>query len=247
MPFEDPSFDRRSSTGEPPAPGFSGKSTESQADPQLSQEKQPPRSSWQRDLMENALTVLIAIGVSVGCRSVVAEPRWIPSGSMLPTLEIGDRLVVEKISYRFHPPRRGDIVVFYPPFQEERDRVAYIKRVIGTPGDQVRIAEGRVSINGVEIQESYINEPPRYTCPGSCSGVPNNGSTFTVPAGQYFVMGDNRNDSRDSHEWGFLPEENIIGHTIYRFWPLTRLHYFDQVEYPQLEQGISSTGEAAGS
>lgn len=238
MPFEEPSLDTHSAAEEDSSAAAVLASQD--PSPTESQGSQRHRPSWQRDLMENVLTVLLAVGVSVGCRSVVAEPRWIPSGSMLPTLEIGDRLVVEKISYRFHPPRRGDIVVFYPPFQERGERVAYIKRVIGIPGDRMRIEDGQVFIAGVAIQEEYIEEEPYYSCPGTCSGVKTEGSEFTVPEGSYFVMGDNRNDSRDSHEWGFLPRENIIGHTIYRFWPLNRLHYFRQEDYPRLQQATGS-------
>lgn len=189
------------------------------------------KPGWKKELQENLVTVLLAMGLAVGCRSVIAEPRWIPSGSMLPTLEIGDRLVVEKLSYRFRLPERGDIIVFYPP-KELGFEGAYIKRAIGLPGDKIRIAEGLVYINGIPLSEVYIESPPNYTCPGQC-GIESEEDTFTVPEGSYFVMGDNRNDSQDSHVWGFLPKENIIGRTVLRFWPLNRLYYFGQETYSQ--------------
>lgn len=191
--------------------------------------------SWWQNQRENVLTLLWALLLAFAIRTFVAEARWIPSDSMLPTLEEGDRLVVEKVSYRFHPPHRGDIIVFYPPAKLNFDG-AYIKRVIGLPGDRMRIADGLVFINGIPLQEDYIYAPPNYSCPGErCPGIGVQGSDFLVPPHSYFVMGDNRNDSQDSHVWGFLPEENIIGNTIFRFWPPNRLRFFATQKYPELE------------
>jgi signal peptidase I len=205
--------------------------------PQLPPSKTPansPSRTWWQAQRENLLTVLLALLLALGIRTFVAEARWIPSDSMLPTLEEGDRLVVEKVSYRFSAPRRGDIIVFYPPAHLNFNG-AYIKRVIGLPGDRIRIAEGKVIVNGIPLQEDYIYAPPDYSCPGErCPGVPNQGSEFVVPPNSYFVMGDNRNDSQDSHIWGFLPKENIIGHTIFRFWPPNRLRFFTPPTYPEL-------------
>lgn len=155
---------------------------------------------------------------------------------MMPTLAVGDRLVVEKISYRFHPPERGDIIVFEPPGILEFPG-AFIKRVVGLPGDRIRIQSGQVLIDGTPLQETYIAAPPDYSCPGDCPGIPILGSEFVVPEGAYFVMGDNRNDSQDSHIWGFLPEENIIGHAVCRFWPPQRLQLFSSRDYAELSAG----------
>jgi len=205
--------------------------------PQLPPSKTPansPSRTWWQAQRENLLTVLLALLLALGIRTFVAEARWIPSDSMLPTLEEGDRLVVEKVSYRFSAPRRGDIIVFYPPAHLNFNG-AYIKRVIGLPGDRIRIAEGKVIVNSIPLQEDYIYAPPDYSCPGErCPGVPNQGSEFVVPPNSYFVMGDNRNDSQDSHIWGFLPKENIIGNTIFRFWPPNRLRFFTPPTYPEL-------------
>lgn len=134
--------------------------------PQLPPSKTPansPSRTWWQAQRENLLTVLLALLLALGIRTFVAEARWIPSDSMLPTLEEGDRLVVEKVSYRFSAPRRGDIIVFYPPAHLNFNG-AYIKRVIGLPGDRIRIAEGKVIVNGIPLQEDYIYAPPDYSC-----------------------------------------------------------------------------------
>lgn len=170
---------------------------------------------------ENLQLILIALCLALLIRTFVAEPRYIPSDSMLPTLEKGDRLVVEKISTRFHPPTTGDIIVFEPPEKLQvlgyaKDQ-AFIKRVIGEPGQIVTIANHQVYINGEPLKENYIAEPPAYQW-----------GAMQVPEGEFFVMGDNRNDSNDSHVWGFLPRKNIIGRARFRFWPLNRLGFIEE-------------------
>lgn len=169
---------------------------------------------WQR-IRENVQIIAIALALALFIRAFVAEPRYIPSDSMLPTLQVGDRLVVEKISYHFHLPVKGDIVVFDPPQQLQiqgyAKNQAFIKRVIGTPGQTVAIHNGTVYLNNQSIPENYIAEPPNYQM-----------DAVKVPEDQLFVMGDNRNNSNDSHVWGFLPKQNVIGHAGYRFWPPSR-------------------------
>lgn len=166
---------------------------------------------WVEVLQTVGLSVVLALGI----RHFVAEARYIPSGSMEPTLEVNDRLVVEKVSYRFNDPERGDIIVFWPPESltppgQRRD--AFIKRVIGLPGDMIEIRDGQVFINGEVIEEDYIKAPPNYVW-----------GPQRVPEDSYFVLGDNRNSSFDSHEWDFLPGENIIGRAMVRFWPVSRV------------------------
>ncbi|MEM1252371.1 MAG: signal peptidase I [Cyanobacteria bacterium P01_H01_bin.21] len=160
----------------------------------------------------NAKLVVISIAIAVVIRLFIAEPRFIPSNSMDPTLHIGDRLLIEKVSYRFHTPHRGDIVVFEPPPQLQaigyRREQAFIKRVIGLPGDTLVVQQGRVYRNDQPLDEPYILASPNYEM-----------APVTVPKNALFVMGDNRNDSNDSHIWGFLPIENVIGHATLRFWP----------------------------
>jgi signal peptidase I len=174
----------------------------------------PAPSRWQF-IKENGLLLVYALLLALLLRFFVAEPRYIPSDSMLPTLEQGDRLVVEKVSYHFHSPEIGDIVVFHPPelLQTQGFAVeqAFIKRVIALPGQTVQVKNGLVYRDGQPLQEKYILEPPQYNLPA-----------VRVPEGQLFVMGDNRNNSNDSHVWGFLPQENIIGHALFRFFPVDR-------------------------
>jgi signal peptidase I len=170
--------------------------------------------------VEVVQTVGLSIVLALGIRHFVAEARYIPSGSMEPTLQVYDRLVVEKISYRLNPPERGDIVVFWPPEKltppgQRRD--AFIKRVIGLPGDVVEVRDGQVLINGEVIQEDYIKEAPNYLW-----------GPEEVPEGFYLVLGDNRNGSYDGHSWGFLPADNIIGKATVRFWPPSRIGWLDE-------------------
>ncbi len=171
------------------------------------------RKLW-RTQRENLLLLLIALGLALLIRAVVAEARYIPSESMVPTLYPGDRLVVEKISYRFHPPQAGDIVVFHPPDQLKgfTANQVFIKRVVGLPGQVVQVHQGQVYIDGQAQAETYTLEPASYELP-----------PVRVPVQMLFVMGDNRNDSNDSHVWGFLPIQNIVGRANFRFWPPTQV------------------------
>ncbi|MGB2925016.1 MAG: signal peptidase I [Limnothrix sp.] len=168
------------------------------------------------DLWENVKVLAIALAIALVVRAFIAEPRYIPSGSMLPTLELGDRVVVEKVSYRFKPVHRGDIVVFRTPPQLELlgydPQQAFIKRVIAEPGQQVAVHDGTVYLDQKPLTEAFIAAAPEYELP-----------PLTVPPHSFFVMGDNRNNSNDSHVWGFVPEQNIIGHAIARFWPPSRI------------------------
>jgi signal peptidase I len=171
-----------------------------------------PTQGWWEHVKLAAIALVLAFLI----RGFVAEPRFIPSDSMVPTLRIGDRLVVEKLSYYQHPPRFGDIVVFHPPDvllnQGYRYDQAFIKRVIGLPGQTIEVKQGKVFVDGEALIEPYIAAPPNYRM------LP-----ITVEPGTVFVMGDNRNNSNDSHIWGLLPQQNIIGHAWERFYPFDRL------------------------
>ncbi len=129
--------------------------------------------------------------------------------SMEPTFHEGEYIIALKASYWFADPRRGDVVVFLPP--SNNGSVPYIKRVIGLPGDIVEARAGRIWVNGVALNEPYIAQPVTYE------------GYWVVPDNTYFVLGDNRNNSSDSHMWGAVPRRNIIGKAVFRYWPLDRL------------------------
>lgn len=193
------------------SPATSPNGSQSQAN-QASSGSETSRPGYRSNLISLAIAVVLAIVL----RIFIAEPRYIPSDSMFPTLHIGDRLVIEKVSYRFHPPHPGDIVVFEPPQQLQvqgyRPDQVFIKRIIATEGQQVEVHDGTVFVDGQPLQEPYTAEPPQYIIP-----------KVQVPEGFIFVLGDNRNNSNDSHVWGFLPTQNIIGHAVFRFWSLDRV------------------------
>ncbi len=176
-------------------------------------------STEENPVIEIVKTLATAFILAIGIRTLVAEARYIPSSSMEPTLEINDRLIIEKISYRFKTPQRGDVVVFSPTdkLKEQNFKDAFIKRVIGLPGETVEVRGEKVYVNGKALREKYIEEAPEYTY-----------GPVTVPQGQYLVLGDNRNNSYDSHYWGFVPRGNLIGRAIVRFWPINRLGSLDE-------------------
>ena len=170
------------------------------------------QGSWRSLLLWVVLALLL--------RWQVVEPRWIPSGSMLPTLQLQDRILVEKLRPRFDRARHqalplNSIVVFRVPeplIQAGYDPdAALIKRVVGRPGDQLEVRDGQLRRNGEVVQEPWLNERIDYVM-----------APITVPKDELWVMGDNRNASLDSHLWGPLPEADVIGTAILRYWPLSR-------------------------
>ena len=198
----------------------SEQSSPQDSDTSAPQQTASPPSRWQRlwqDNRDNIRVLGVALVIAIVMRLWVAEPRFIPSNSMEPTLHIGDRLIVEKVSYYLHPPTPGDIVVFHPPPQlypyGYGPNQAFIKRVVAVPGQTVTITGQQVYVDGVPRQEPYIQAPPAYEM-----------APITVPPGMLFVLGDNRNNSNDSHVWGVLPASNVIGRAYVRFWPLQQLN-----------------------
>ena len=171
-------------------------------------EKWRPLLTLLKDILYGVLLWLLII-------TFVGQVREVPTGSMEPTILVGDRFWTDKLILRFTSIRRGDIVVFDPPPQVQA-QYPYIKRVIGLPGETVEVRDGLVFINGEPLDEPYIAEPPRYTY-----------GPVTIPEGQYFVLGDNRNLSNDSHEWGLLERERIFARAVYRIWPVDRIGSID--------------------
>jgi signal peptidase I len=161
-----------------------------------------------RTIYEWAALILIAWLLSFAIRTFLFDTRLVPTGSMLPTIQLNDRVIFDKLFYKFNTLERGDIVMFDPPeISGEKDDL--VKRIIGLPGETLEVREGKVWINGEAIDEPYLREKPNYFF-----------GPVEIPEDSYFVMGDNRNNSKDSHVWGFLPKENILGRVLVRYWPL---------------------------
>jgi signal peptidase I len=180
--------------------------------------------------VEVLVVVVVAVIVTVALRVFVVQTYSIPSGSMEPTLMIGDRIVVDKLSYHLHAVGRSDIVVFSRPPNE---RCAgppvpdLVKRIIGLPGETVSLSDGQVVINGKVLAEPWLPVSVRHaTTPGPTQAAYSLHKPFVIPAHDVFVMGDNRENSCDSRWWGAIPESTIVGKTDMIIWPLSRLHWF---------------------
>lgn len=177
--------------------------------PELSPQPAGPRQkSFFRDTFEIVFLALVLYLVI----SYAVQTVHVLGSSMYATLHDHDLLVASKITYKLHPPQRGDIIVFKPPSDEQRD---FIKRVIAVPGDRIRIDKGVVYINGQVLKEPYLPEP--WT---SNNSWPTDGRDTVVPPGDYFVMGDNRNHSSDSRTFGWVEQDAILGKAEIRIWPL---------------------------
>jgi signal peptidase I len=164
--------------------------------------------------------VVVALVLAFGVRTYVAQMFFIPSGSMLPTLQVGDRIVVDKLSYHLHDIHRGDVVVFRRPPLEQADYSDLVKRVIGLPGDTIASVGGRVYIDGKPLAEPWLPRPMPRTSPSPLPEAFSLNHPFTVPAGQYFVMGDNRTNSEDSRYFGPISADLIVGKMAFVAWPL---------------------------
>jgi signal peptidase I len=192
--------------------------------PKRNQNLQQPNSEnfW----LEGFKTIGLSLFLAFGIRTFAAGAYFIPSGSMEPTLQINDRLMVDKVSYHFKKPQRGDIIVFWPPDDTiatcglpRRSPDPWIKRVIGLPGDKIEVKEGYVYINSHPLQENYIAGKPQYLW-----------GPEVVPRNSYLVLGDNRNNSCDGHYWGFVSRDRIVGRATVRFWPLNRIGVLSKQE-----------------
>lgn len=146
----------------------------------------------------------------------VAQFHKVSGSSMFPTMHDGDYLITEKVSYKLGSPKRGDIIVLENPKDQSQD---FIKRIIALPGDTIKVENNKVFVNGGAKEENYL--PPNTPTRGG-SYLPD-GTTVTMDPNQYFVMGDNRNHSSDSREWGPVTKEEIVGRAFFRYWPLQTL------------------------
>jgi signal peptidase I len=175
-----------------------------QPEPQLQPDAEKDQAgNLKRFVLDILETLILAVVLYFGINAVSVRVR-VDGFSMNPTLQDGEYILVNRLAYKIGNPVRGDIVVFSFPMDLKQD---LIKRVIGLPGESISVQDGRVMINGVPLEEPYIAAPPIYN------------DTWVVPEGQLFVLGDNRNESKDSHEWGFLPLENVVGRAILIYWP----------------------------
>jgi len=173
------------------------------------------RSTWRRSIVETLDASVFAAVLSLIIITFVVQAFYIPSGSMEPTLQIGDRILVSKFSYRLGTIRRGDITVFHFPLSPSRD---FVKRVVALPGETVELREGLVLINGKPLSELYPTP-----LPGGDRACTSSYGPKKVPEGHYFVLGDNRCNSEDSRFFGFVPAQNVVGKALLVYWPLPRV------------------------
>jgi signal peptidase I len=161
-------------------------------------------------LVEIVQSLAVAVVLAFIIHTFVMQNFRIPSASMEPTLQIQDYIFAGKLNYRFQEPKRGDIVVFKYPKDTKR---YFVKRLIATGGETVAIRNSQLFINGRQVAEDYLPRGLRFSDFGPVE----------VPAGNYFMMGDNRNNSSDSREWGYVPRELIVGKEIFIYWPPARM------------------------
>jgi signal peptidase I len=194
------------------------------------------KPSTRGSLIELVLIVAVALGLALGIQAFLVKPFRIPSESMVPTLDVGQRVLVDRVSLRFGDPDVGDIVVFKPPLGADTDRCGiphpddqvcprptrrlsstnFIKRVVATGGDRIKIIDSHVYLNGKRQDESFAHFDR------GC-GICNLPREMTVPKGYYFMMGDNRGESADSRIWGPIPKSTMIGKAFMTYWPPNRI------------------------
>lgn len=176
-------------------------------------------------MIEWAIILMAVVLSTVVLRTYVVQSFYIPSGSMLPTLQIGDRIIVNKLSYRFHDPHRGDVVVFARPPLEDQAYADLVKRVVGLPGETISSSNGNIYIDGKRLSEPWL-PPGSNSYSGALSGgdphqqfdLP---GPVKIPAGEYYVMGDNRRYSEDSRFFGPIPRSLIVGRAVAVVWPIS--------------------------
>ena len=171
-----------------------------------------------RVIGEWAIVLVLALLAAFIIRTFVFQTFYIPSGSMEPTLQVGDRIIVSKLSYDIHDPHRGDIIVFHAPAREatvcaDPSIKDLVKRIIGMPGETISSQGNTILINGKPLAQPWFAPVPLGPAIAPTK----------IPADSYFDMGDNRTNSCDSRDWGTLPRGNIIGHVVFRIWPISQI------------------------
>ncbi len=189
------------------------------------------RAGGRSALLEIAETIVMTILIFAAVRLLVQNFR-IEGNSMEPNLHNGQYLIIEKVSYRFSEPQRGDIIVFHYPNNPKRD---FIKRIIGLPGETVQIRQGQIYIGGKLLPEPYNPNTGSYSWgPG------------VVGENEYFVLGDNRNNSSDSHSWGMLPREMIVGKAWFTYWPISEWGPIPHYSFPETLSGAAQPVKETG-
>jgi signal peptidase I len=172
--------------------------------------------------LEWLVLLVTAVAIAIIIKTFLVQAFYIPSGSMLPTLQENDRVLVNKLSYKMHDIHREDIVVFEaPPGMEQRDIKDLVKRVIGLPGETVSLHDGVVHVDGKPLDEDYLAGGAAQTPSNACTG--RDETEWVVPDNAIFVMGDNRTQSQDSRCFGPIPEDTVVGRVFLRILPLTRI------------------------
>lgn len=166
-------------------------------------------------------SLIVAVVIAMVIKGLLLQTYTIPSGSMYDTLQVGDFIVLNRLAYMFDKPENGDVVVFEYPLEPSKD---FIKRVVGTPGDRIELREKVLYVNGEPAEEPYRKINDQTAIPQELSHK-DSFEAFTVPEGEYFMMGDNRDNSYDSRFWGFVGEDKIKGKALMIYWSLDTPKY----------------------
>ena len=190
-------------------------------------------------LFEAVETLVLTLIIFLVIQNFVAQPYKVEQQSMEQTLLPGQYVLVDKLTPRFDPYKRGDIVVFMPPQDTVPGQIPFVKRVIGLPGDVVEVKNGAVLINGQQLSEPYVY-------PGQITEATGGQDQWVIPQGQVFVLGDHREESSDSRVFGPVPTKTIIGRAWLRYWPITDFQVLATPTYPDLSPLVSPQPSGAG-
>lgn len=171
------------------------------------------------DILE---TIVFALAIFVIVYLFLAQPHQVQGNSMVPNFLSGEYILTNKITYRFEDPKRGDVIVFKSPLEKD-----FIKRVIALPGEKIKVQAGKVSVNDKQLDEVYL---PQGTFTQEGLKL-HDGETVQIPKGQYVVFGDNRNQSYDSRDWGFIEKKDVIGKAWIIYWPLNKIGFVPHAKY----------------